>query len=204
MEWNYEQKFNGLNNGDLNGQDGWVSGGSTVLNVGNYTPNEGSKNLKASILNNGDFAYTRTLPGYVTGTFYFSAKVDTLEDFGISLTAYMGVGAANLIISFQSTGIYAYDNTGAADVKIGDVLTDTWYTIGVEFDISLNRYRAKVDSGNWSAWFGLAVAEGDVIDTLEIDGSNASGSTINVYLDTITYDSTQSVSAVSFGIGPII
>jgi len=45
--WTYEQKFNGLNDGDLNGQDDWSAESDTdVVQTG--TPYEGAKHVIVS------------------------------------------------------------------------------------------------------------------------------------------------------------
>jgi hypothetical protein len=41
MAWTYEQKFDGLTTGDLNGQDSWS--GSTNYDVSTTNPAEGTK-----------------------------------------------------------------------------------------------------------------------------------------------------------------
>ena len=44
--WDYEENFNSLNDGELAGQDSWLSSNTPEGYVGNYTPYEGAKCLK--------------------------------------------------------------------------------------------------------------------------------------------------------------
>src|SRR3989338_8281410 len=69
--WSYEQTFNNLNNGDLNGQDSWS--GSTAFDVVTTgTPYEGAKHLSFSTL--ADIDISRNITPTENGTLYFSVR----------------------------------------------------------------------------------------------------------------------------------
>jgi hypothetical protein len=180
--WTYEQTFNTLNDGNLDGQDGWV--GPTSYNVVTTdSPYEGSKHIK-KLANEGSDNYQiiKDLPSTIeSGTFYVSIKKSSITNDSFSFFVRNQNGITDVDISFGPTGgtlgngkIGYYSRTAGQWIQI-DSLTysaDVYYRIGVQFEFSTNGYeglsqrtfKVNVDGGPWSS-------------ALEMERTNGTGAT---------------------------
>ena len=156
MYFDYEQKFNNLADGDLNGQDLWsTAGGSLVVaNVGNFLPYEGSKSIKA--IGDGAHAvsYSRPMPDHPTlGVIYFAMRKDDIVYSDFQFGIYDGVDL-NVSVHFINDNfeLRVGENEEYRLIKAG-ALANQWYLLAFEFDIPNNKVRAKINDGiSWSAW----------------------------------------------------
>ena len=73
----YEQTFNNLVNGDLNGQDSWSGAGE--YDVQSTLAYEGTKAVQVNALNTSKLI-SRTVPSFTSGQMYFSVRRDTNGD----------------------------------------------------------------------------------------------------------------------------
>jgi len=83
--WTYEQTFNTLNNGDLNGQDSWSGAGE--YDVQTSITHEGAKAVQVNALNTSKLI-SRTVPSFTSGQMYFSVRRDVNSTGKIYFTSY--------------------------------------------------------------------------------------------------------------------
>jgi len=153
--WTYEQKFNGLNTADLNGQDSW-SGSTNFDVVTTDTPAEGTKHVKCNTISS---AIDRIITAVTYGTMYFDMKAgQTNKDAYFVLASS---AADEIDILFNSSGnITAYDSDSSY-VTVQAYSANTYYRIGIAFDYTaggwegLDQYHFKVNvnGGAWSSEF---------------------------------------------------
>lgn len=76
------------------------------------------------------------------------------------------------------------NNALATSTTVKDVLAyDTWYNIQVEYDPDLEKVRAQIDTGGWSAWVGLGFTY-TYSDYLNFNCNN--GNTAAMYIDDVS------------------
>lgn len=182
MAWTYEQKFNDLNNGDLNGQDNWGGAGDWDVNVG-YTPFEGTKCIKCTTASN-EYIYDTGDLG--DGNFYFAMKAD---DCSAVVSYEMGVRTDNASNYFgvvlQDDAFDFFSNGGSGDQElVASPDDDTWYIFNLEWNAggTVLRCRWKKAGGTWSGWTNATWTAGQTI----IQRIRLFSSSTGVYLDTIT------------------
>jgi len=156
--WAYEQKFNDLNDGDLNGQDSWTSNSSNVDVVTTGTPYEGAKHVKF-LRTTGSVNATRTITGVVSGTVYVSMKVNAISaanSFYFSINQNDSVGGAYVYLSLNGD-IKVYDGLSLTDTGL-NYSADTYYRIGIAFEtgaggwegLSADTWKFNIDGGDWN------------------------------------------------------
>lgn len=185
--WTYEQKFNSLTDGDLNGQDGWVraSGGMTVQTTTKY---EGAKGLQVTGGAVSD-DYNRSIDAISDGLVYIAMRVSGTpsEDGGPYFMLYSGTTRV-VMIRFAPSGNIEY-YTGGSFVSYLTFSANTWYVLAVEFNqpVQGSAYRLKIHDGNswgsWTSWVGTENAYA-VIDKIRLD--HEGNSNIDAWIDTIT------------------
>jgi len=196
MAWTYEQKFNTLNNGDLNGQDSWS--GDVSYDVVDTLAFEGAK----SVRNNTGISVSilRVLPAGVTvGITYVALRWDVNTD---TNTCQGGIryqdDAANQLTNFDFRRVDANNvNLIYGDSISGiNVLTaatiNTWYVAALEFNTNGDgKFRVKwwSEATGWSAWTGWKIKKSDSFDgTIYAVRFYNEGTTTpyDLYIDTIT------------------
>ena len=190
--WTYEQKFNDLTNGDLDGQDNWIILGDKIGYVGNYMTFEGAKDLRTHI-DTGEMQYGRSITGITSGIVYFALKV---SDATLGLTKYsfrddINGGGFSFIINKNANGklIFYANFTGETEILADSVSADTWYLGAIEFDTVNQKARAKVYTGFWSAWSSWIYDTGSgltEINYINLDSEHKTGADYYAYFDTIT------------------
>lgn len=177
MAWTYEQKFNGLTTGDLNGQDSWAS--STSFDVTEADSYEGAKSVTATAAN---AVITRSVTAVSSGTLYFAMmRPDTNADSNFDLLTSSAT-ALRIRIAFQVSNITLKDGTGNLDLVTG-YTNSQWYVFEINFDAS-NQHTVRVHDGtSWSELTAsrAAATNGD-IDGVRFNQGNAG----TAYWDTIT------------------
>lgn len=161
MAWTYEQKFNDLNTGDLNGQDSWndtPSSGTSVSVVESNTY-EGAKCAFATAL----VKSYRQISAVTSGVFYVSLMHTTStggihgmvimsSSYSVAFQFYMRVESPN--------DWYCID--GASPVYIGSWTDNVYTRAGIEFDCSTDQWRINFDDGSWSSWFDFQNVQASV------------------------------------------
>jgi len=162
MAWTYEQKFNGLNNGDLVGQDSWASvSGDSFQVTGTGTLYEGTK--YARIISDG--VNKRTVTEVTSGTIYVSLKLVTPNN---GYTRFYLYNGATFITYIQYTPTVIRVRDGSStQILLDPAVSDTWYRAGIEFDASTDQARFNLDDGTWTSWYDFAVATTG-IDNIQI------------------------------------
>lgn len=152
MAWTYEQKFNLLNDDDLNGQDNWAS--DYRFDVQTDIKYEGAKAVKSS----GDtyFAATRPIDAISAGLFYIVVRREAVSP-GSAIIQVGTADVGHLIqVKFDNDGnIKAYDGILETWINIITHSAQQFYVVAIEFDDSAqpDKFRVKVhDGASWSAW----------------------------------------------------
>jgi len=154
--WTYEQKFNSLDDGDLNGQDNWS--GSTLFDVTTDADAryEGAKGVKFQ--DSSASSYTIENSSFTAssaGTFYIAFK-RTVNNSGY-LRLYLYEGANLLgVIHLTNGGKIAIFNGATTDyIDVASYSVDQWYVVACEFSSTNDNYRIKVydvTGESWSSW----------------------------------------------------
>lgn len=170
--WTYEQTFETLDTGDLNGQDSWSgdTGFDVVSSVDSF---EGTKMVSvqstgATITRGIDVDY---------GTFYISVKRSAIS--GLA-DIYLRISdSSKVIVRLDSSGnIAQYDSLNDHWTNLVAYSADTWYRIGLRFDctaggyqgLSEDTYQVNIDGGDWYTAENFApVAKFDQIRLLSND-----------------------------------
>mgnify|MGYP001596124676 CR=1 FL=1 len=148
MAWTYQQLFNGLTDGDLNGQDSWS--GSAAYDVTTETSYEGAKDLKLVAI--GSYlTIERVVTGVAAGVVYVSMKWSEAANTAQKIELRNQAGALSLLVYFNGSNILG--------LIVGDYITiqaspsaDTWYRVGMEWEDTNHTIRYNVNNGTWSAW----------------------------------------------------
>lgn len=152
--WVAISDFEGLSDGDLNGQSdgsGWSAAwsGDTLYDVQGTTVYEGSK---AGALNAGatEPAIGRSLTtGQVSGEMRYVIQRDTTANGSFSL--FMSNGTpylANISFYVQFGGSAVINLNGTS---VGSYSADTWHIIDVNFDLTVDEAMVAVDEGSYSS-----------------------------------------------------
>ena len=169
MAWAATETFDTLTDGDLSGQGsgtGWSGNWSQVAGTGTATvqgtvTQSGAKGVKiADTGGTGEVQIVRQLASATTSGVarcYFRSA--TTNDNNIDFRLLQGSAEVDSLCSvrLESTGniemVYGDGAGGNASlVVMSSYSADTWYAIDIEYDTSINQYRARVDGGTWTAW----------------------------------------------------
>ena len=160
MAWTYEQKFNSLTTGDLNGQDSWS--GDTEFDVQESVTYEGAKAIQVTDPGgqaNGNIV--RTISGVSSGVVYFAMRVSgqpgTYSGWSVYFQDVTNSKSVGIEWLRSAIGI-AFNVTGTGRTYIiPSAPTGTWIVFAIEFDASENQARVKWKNGDddwtdWSSW----------------------------------------------------
>ena len=187
MAWTYEQKFNTLTDGDLDGQDNWVLAGGSIT-VQTTTKYEGAKAVQSA----GGAAsddYSRTITAISDGLVYVAMSVNGTVPSSHEPYFMLYSGTTRVVmIRFDSNGYIRY-YTGGAFVDYSTYTTNQWYVLAIEFDDTNqpDKFRMKVhDGSSWGSWTSWVATQNaySTINKIRIDHEGGSG--INAFWDTIT------------------
>lgn len=185
VSWTYTQDFEGLSNGDLNGQDSWT--GSTDYDVQSTVACGNSKAVSISII--GSQSIVRTLPAEVQdGDFYIQVRRTGTSD-GDAFVLLKEDSTNRVFIRFGEDGdISGYNGTDYVDLLAG-YSANTCYTLNVQFNDSTqpDQWRARVHNGSawgsFSSWLGVNGTYGS-IHSIAFD-TDSGTDTQTAYFDTI-------------------
>jgi hypothetical protein len=186
--WTYEQKFNTLTSGDLNGQDLWI--GSADFDVQESITYEGDKAVACGS-GSGLRAITRAINPVSSGNVYIAMRLGSIGSGGAAGFSLEDVaGNDKIYVRFRddSGHIQALSESGTYKTIYPNYSLNTWYVINIEFDNSSypNQVRMRVYNGSvWSSWTDWFIvfnhSYGNIQNIRMVVGSNTS-----FYLDTIT------------------
>jgi len=169
MAFPFTENFNGLTDGDLNGQNGWstIAGGwhSFVVNTTwKYEGTKGARWIDASNTFNGacQKSFT-TLTG--SGHVYIAVYWVSTTDLNIVLGGWR--------IDVNRLTANAILLAGGANRTIGSSLSaSTWYLVDVEYDIDADTVRGRYHNGtSWSSYTATTTA-GTAASKIEIYVNN--------------------------------
>lgn len=145
MAWAYEQRFNSLTPGDLNGQDSWS--GSAVFDVSTSSPIEGSQSILASF-SSAQGAISRAITPVTSGTVYMSFNMAQTNAGNQQVKFYSGSTLAFFIRFNASGNIVAF---GGAGTTIQAYAANTVYRLGITFDCGTDTFTVSVNNGTPSS-----------------------------------------------------
>jgi hypothetical protein len=189
VPWDYEQLFNSLSDGNLNGQDSWSNDGGSTLSVTSSSDTyEGSKCLESAVLDSEEeyVFYSRSVSDFTSGTFYTSIKRNS-DDYLVRIAGNNLISGIGFSVYLQSDGkIYAFDVD--ADDYLDTGLTYSfgeWVVVGINFVTSGTRqYRVNVNNGSWSSYFSLTGL--DYVDNFTIGATSINPTAGKFYIDSIS------------------
>lgn len=182
MAWTYEQLFNTLNDGDLNGQDSWTGGAN--YDVQTTTKYEGAKGIEGVNTNQN---IARTITGVTSGTLYVAMRMSAHG-------AGSGDAAFDLLTSGTDIAVRTQFRGDSDNVVTTDGASTQTLIAGFNsaifylFEITLNgddTYNIRYHDGtSWSSPLtNLDYGDGaGDIDTVRLN----SGGDQTMYWDTIT------------------
>jgi hypothetical protein len=186
MAWTYEQDFESLSDGDLNGQDSWS--GNTGYDVQSSVAYAGSKGVSITIADSQ--AISRALPANITdGDVYFAIRRTTNSGGGAFYVILQdSAPASRIFIRMHSDGNIGAFNNGVGYVTIAAYSANTWYPVNVQFNDGTqpDQFRVRVYSGgswgSFSSW--LTVNGGSYVNIgyLRFDTSDGNNSAVG-YVD---------------------
>jgi hypothetical protein len=182
----YSQNFNNLSNGDLNGQDNWS--GDTNFDVQTSVKYEGAKAVGVV----GAVSWTTIKKNFVQITEKGTLKValrghkSSSGNSTVPIVQLRDSGNATAV-QFR-LGLETDNEITLNNIFIQGALEDTWYFGEIEFDISTQKERIRINGGSWSELIDFLSPVTEISSVfLGIDqtGSGASG-----YFDTLEITTT--------------
>lgn len=177
MAWSYEENFNSLTTGDLNGQDGWS--GATLFDVQTSVVYEGAKGVGAT--NAGSQQTMSRTISEAGGVFYFAMRATETTVYSSPMQLRNGAGTSYLGILLETDGqIVLQTPIGGGNIIAYNA--DQWYVAEITFDCSAKTASARVHNG--SSWSSPVTGTLANTDTFTIWRWYINATT--AYLDTIT------------------
>ncbi len=161
MAWTYEQLFNTLNDGDLDGQDSWAATGIStdfLVSTDASARYEGAKGLSLPSTSLGN--YRRASGDTTTGTVYYAMKYTAAAATGdgafLALKNSTTYGAITKFAQIGGVNKLQYYSGGAADYidAVSPAIIDTWYVIQLAYDTTtggFGSYQIGVNGGSLSS-----------------------------------------------------
>ena len=177
----FNDNFDSYNDGDLNGQGGWV--GSTVFNSDGAVKYAGAKAVRCNvggglqISKSGDSIPAGTVSAYFRVPAYGRLMLIIIEG-GTFIAAIQLRGSA---VSSPSSAL-GYHSGGQYSIASG-LSNNTWYKLECEWAAASNEVRFRINDGTWSSWFS-SINPFSYANKLTLDESLYSGSEYE-YLDEI-------------------
>lgn len=187
MAWVYTQNFDGLNDGDLTGQDSWS--GDTSYDVQTTTVLEGTKSVGS--VANGEVDIDRAITGVTDGV----ASIKMRKGSTILWAFQFQEGAVYKFDAIMNPGSGNVEARGATSESAGAFTLNTTHTIDTEFDVSTDQLRVRLDGGTFTAWVDFAATVTTAVDEIRMSKQNAG--TQGVYFDDIKDGATAAAAVVT-------
>ena len=175
--WDYQQNFDALTLGDLNGQDSWS--GDATFDVEDSVVAQGTKAVSAN--SSTEVLIDRTITANPdSGTFWFAMRTTLDAGAGDQSGAFIILKTAGSFgrVRFNNHNIIA-DGLSAVTLVTG-YSVDTWYTIGIQF-VDATHAKFNVNGGTFSSSIDMG---GTGVDTIRL--SSPDGTAATAYWDNIT------------------
>jgi hypothetical protein len=147
-----EDDFNSYNDGDLNGQGGWV--GDVKVDIQGTTTYEGAKAVKIwEVPTDGGYTY-KDGSTITTGKISFYVQKNTNSSARLDLEIITAALGTTWNIVFNTDGNIQYRST-----VIGTYIANTGYVIEIEWtDVGGRKARVRINSGTWTDWMAYGTA----------------------------------------------
>ena len=188
--WVYEQKFNTLTDGDLNGQDSWVAG--TPFDVQTTTIYEGAKAVQITTTAVVEYEGTRVVTGITNGDLYVAMRKDSTSIGQMYSILHEGA-AGKMYIRMTTDGnisIFDYNILGYQTILAYNA--NQWYVVNIQFDdvAQPEKYRARAHDGTswtaWSSWYTVQDGAYTQIDKIRFNWDGTTTASQSGFWDTIT------------------
>lgn len=179
------EDFNGLSNGNLNGQNGWS--GSTNFQVESSTVLQGTRSVSISgATANYSIQKTVALPSSGKFVFGWLQRQDNANNAGLFVELRDSSGYLLYVQRNLGFGTYRYGMRGVSDGSIGTATNGVTQTIELEIDMGANTVRGRVDGGSWVSMGSPSAALSQI--TLVLPTRDSSNQSITAYIDYFYYD----------------
>lgn len=182
----YEQLFNSLTDGDLNGQDSWSA--SAAYDVETSVKYEGAKAVQNAHDGTSGTA-TRIFTGASAGSMYVAVRKTTNTGTDTSYVMLGSIDGVLVYIRIHTTGNIEYYEGGVGYQTLAAYNANQWYVLHIEWDAAghTDQYRVRVyDGSSWSAFSAWVATYQSFTEVdrimFDIDGS---GGTVS-YWDTVS------------------
>lgn len=197
MAWTFEEKFNTLTDGDLNGQNSWT--GDVDFDVQTHISYEGAKGISVTAANG---YCTRSITSVSDGVVYFAVmRGNTTGDVSFDFLTG-GSTRVRFIVANSNTNV-TISNGAGVHTWTGIVSAGNWLLFEFTFDAS-NNHSVRYHNGvSWSASTGtLSAAVGGNIDGIRLGSGGTAGVSYFDYISpTNPIGSITSVSGSSIDTG---
>ena len=194
MAWTYNQNFDDLTTGDLNGQDSWS--GSTAWDVQTSVVQAGAKAISC-VGSSSNENITRTITATTSGHFIFYMRAT--HSGGTHTGSTHRFRNASAIGRFEVRFTQNSNNlqlVGSSTITlVSGYSINTWYKIEIDYNTTTGVTRARVDDGAWSTDAGMA-STGDITE-LFFQTNDAPSPAGTYYFDTIS-DNTPDINFDAF------
>lgn len=172
--WPYTQNFDALSTADLNGQDSWS--GDAASDVQTTFIIQGAKTVEVG--STTETGMTRTVTSSTDGTVQLRMRKNSSTTERQHTYFFEGVTLV--------TGVNLYDtgNILLNGTAIQAYSANTTYLLEIEYDVSTDQSRIRIDGGSWSSWVNF-YATATAIDKIEFGKSNVGVTRAAGYWDDI-------------------
>ena len=168
--WTYEQDFEDLNIGDLQGQDSWT-GTASGWQVNLAVP---IGDLQDAVSVSGSNYVQHSVGALANGTFYIDLSY-SIVDYGPYLILLNNGGLSDVTLIYQGGDLYYYDGNSSSYVKLADSTPGVAQRIGIAFEcgggawegLSAGYFKLSVDNGSWTAEIKMERASRSSLDVLK-------------------------------------
>ena len=187
-DWTYEQDFNALSDGDLNGQDSWS--GYAGFDVQTTTRYEGTKAVEISGAEL-DVSLLRGISSISSGSVYVALRSGATNQEQSFILYESGVGN-KMVVSLNSDGNITILNNTTPVTVYSNYSADIWYVAVIEFDdgAEANKYRVRIHDGvswgSWSSWVSVVGGSYTSINWIKVNFHTGVVQTDSFYFDIIT------------------
>jgi len=194
--WTYEQTFNDLNVGTLNGQDSWANSKNNNFYVSTAgTPYEGTKHVANTTGTDG--VIIRSVSAVTYGTIYISLSKPVLNEGTNYVRLLNEDGLSDITVRLwkSSAGnLLVYDGNSDAYVDTGfDFSAGTYFRVGIAFEytsggyegLSVDTFKVNINDGSWSSAYGVERdGAGEQVEGVRLDNYDLVSGTY--YIDYIS------------------
>jgi hypothetical protein len=197
----YEQNFNSLSDGDINGQDSWVDA-SGIWDVSTTNPYEGAKAVKSTTTTAWvDGKSSRVFSDTPSGIAGIAMRRQSSSSGVFHLRLLDGSNrVATIQIGDYSTGAPTKYTSGTTVTSWFNASYDTYYYFEIEWDATEQKVRYRYNGGEWTSWVN-SYASFTAVDRIWFYRENRYGGGGTWYFDDILITSTVAPSSIKTILG---